>query len=589
MENKLISTAAQQPYEKLDPQTKRKPSQVVRFSKAHILEIGNKRTKDDFCDKEEDSKHSVKLEKDRESVDELANFLRTNDPPPHNYMSFPESTQPAQQKKTLAFRIFSRQKVKEVSALGLGLLRLPDSAVAAKTIHGHRHIAISIPLKYDHIEAHSPLEDAAVQEPRTKSSKVTAQCQRTVLNPAMHHIRSPTCGKGKAVDYNEDDSNHLLTGQKLSTVPHVLDPEIMETMRSYYRREKIREQYYSSPPTTKVVQPSQSKPKQADEAIKPIYLKDLMQEAGRITSSQVMTKGDVDVSEEPAFLRSTSATGNEALLGTPSRPSVLHTMSISDNTKSEVSLANVKIADAGHSRGPLDMVRPQISLVRKPPPITSSAPTRELPALPEGRNDARTNCGQPIGLNSIRLLQKLPDQNGVPRDASHVGSVVPDIKRRQNRRDRTKALISRDISAYQQALAAKEALVDSNTTPAMTSDQATRQAFCRLALNKEYTATPNSGNTMTPIMLVAELEPFPDRFRTNDPNSIRQARKPRQIKRSNTNRSTFRSHTPPRSVTPSLASSDEEDVHDPYLRTPPRSPSYRRKPPNGPRQEAENI
>ncbi len=203
----------------------------------------------------------------------------------------------------------------------------------------------------------------------------------------------------------------------------------------------------------------------------------------------------------------------------------------------------------------------------------------------------------------MRPMQKAPDQKFVSRDASHVDSAAFDVKTRQNRRDYAKALRSRDIAAlkatsmYQQVLAAmvaKEALDVPKPTPAVkprkstSQRQAKRQGFCCSPL-KEDTVPSKSANTMTPIMLVAELEPSPDSFRANVPNSISPSLKLRKIKSSNTNGSTFGTHTPPRSVTPSLASSDEEDVHDPYRRTSTIGLSYKRKRHNRPQQKAGKI
>jgi hypothetical protein len=51
--------------------------------------------------------------------------------------------------KHSGFRLFKRKKVKKVPKPP-GLMKLPDSAISARTRRGSRHIAISIPIEFDH-------------------------------------------------------------------------------------------------------------------------------------------------------------------------------------------------------------------------------------------------------------------------------------------------------------------------------------------------------------------------------------------------------------------------------------------------------
>ncbi|KAJ1335883.1 hypothetical protein MN608_02627 [Microdochium nivale] len=89
-----------------------------------------------------------------DSLHSLVEFLRRT-PPPHNYMSIPEPqytdpTQPGNKWK----RLSALHKRKQGYAPRLSrppIIKLPDSAVAAKTTGGHRHIAISIPFQYSHL------------------------------------------------------------------------------------------------------------------------------------------------------------------------------------------------------------------------------------------------------------------------------------------------------------------------------------------------------------------------------------------------------------------------------------------------------
>src|SRR6187402_3843662 len=91
------------------------------------------------------------LESNRESMKALSEFLRTKDPPPNNLMSIPsDDDKSLGSVKRSTFRLFGRQKKKKIKLQRF--IQLPDSAVAARTRGGARHIAISIPIEHDHLE-----------------------------------------------------------------------------------------------------------------------------------------------------------------------------------------------------------------------------------------------------------------------------------------------------------------------------------------------------------------------------------------------------------------------------------------------------
>ncbi|RDW80069.1 hypothetical protein BP6252_04707 [Coleophoma cylindrospora] len=91
----------------------------------------------------------VLLESNRQSMKELADFLMTREPPPDHYMSIPESRELPSAQKRSSFNLFRRRKSQQFQ--GPRLLQLPDSAIASKTSGGHRHIAISIPIEHDYV------------------------------------------------------------------------------------------------------------------------------------------------------------------------------------------------------------------------------------------------------------------------------------------------------------------------------------------------------------------------------------------------------------------------------------------------------
>lgn len=87
------------------------------------------------------------LESNRESMKALSDFLMTREPPPNNWMSIQSSDddKSLHSLKRSAYNLFGKGKKKKSKTPRL--MRLPDSAVAARTREGARHIAISIPIE----------------------------------------------------------------------------------------------------------------------------------------------------------------------------------------------------------------------------------------------------------------------------------------------------------------------------------------------------------------------------------------------------------------------------------------------------------
>ncbi|PBP15928.1 hypothetical protein BUE80_DR013368 [Diplocarpon rosae] len=87
------------------------------------------------------------LESNRESMKALSEFLMTREPPPNHFMSIPSDDEKSGLSlKRGAIKLFGKQRKK---ARAPRFMQLPDSAVAARTRSGARHIAISIPMEHD--------------------------------------------------------------------------------------------------------------------------------------------------------------------------------------------------------------------------------------------------------------------------------------------------------------------------------------------------------------------------------------------------------------------------------------------------------
>ncbi|KAG9248054.1 hypothetical protein BJ878DRAFT_476839 [Calycina marina] len=101
---------------------------------------------------------------DRDGMLALAEFLRTKEPPPHNNEFTPLQNKKCQDAKIVSFKIFGRKKSVRRKSMH-GLMRLPDSAVSAKTNSGVRYLAISIPEEHDPLfNISSPFQQNFVQK-----------------------------------------------------------------------------------------------------------------------------------------------------------------------------------------------------------------------------------------------------------------------------------------------------------------------------------------------------------------------------------------------------------------------------------------
>ncbi|KAH8791856.1 hypothetical protein BGZ57DRAFT_554287 [Hyaloscypha finlandica] len=124
------------------------------------------------------------LDTNRQSMKALSDFLMTREPPTTNWVSrLSDDEKSSNSLKKSAFKLFKKNKFNKQKAPRF--LHLPDSAVAAKTLSGARHIAISIPIEHDHIE---PMKKPAplVQELPQPNPSINSRPDRpavTILKP----------------------------------------------------------------------------------------------------------------------------------------------------------------------------------------------------------------------------------------------------------------------------------------------------------------------------------------------------------------------------------------------------------------------
>ncbi|KAI5867801.1 hypothetical protein GGS23DRAFT_593077 [Durotheca rogersii] len=134
---------------------------------------------------------------------DLADFLR-GPPPPGNFMSIPDdfSTSPLVGSRWKIFRFFhKRRKGKKHPP---PIIKLPDSAVSARTSSGLRHIAISIPTEHSHLGTAVPPQDAAAPE----AAEMPTSHQVSDQGPQLVQITMPDQGK-RASRLGLDDHDSL--------------------------------------------------------------------------------------------------------------------------------------------------------------------------------------------------------------------------------------------------------------------------------------------------------------------------------------------------------------------------------------------
>ncbi|KAI0838251.1 hypothetical protein F5Y06DRAFT_53326 [Hypoxylon sp. FL0890] len=115
-----------------------------------------------------------------DGAEDLVDFFRSP-PPPGNLMSIPDDVSiSSADGKWRVFKAFRKRK-KAKKKRKPPLIKLPDSAVSARTIDGHRYIAISIPINYSHSDpVHS-------QHPASEPAEETRQAADSTQSPTSDH------------------------------------------------------------------------------------------------------------------------------------------------------------------------------------------------------------------------------------------------------------------------------------------------------------------------------------------------------------------------------------------------------------------
>lgn len=548
----------------------------------------------------------------RQSMKALAEFLNTREPPPTNWVSrLSDDEKSLNSLKKSAFRLFKKSKSKKEKPPRF--LQLPDSAVAAKTRNGARHIAISIPIEHDHIEPAkkpAPLVQEQQQDPSLQIPSTNAQPDRssvTILKPVVELRESGSSYLGSVAKSKKSET-------ELAQVPlgaRGKSPELhVDTnyiTKDYFTGLETKQKFPAgeSPPLDSARSPT------TYTAVSPVIRQgspsDPRHSGGTAYSTTSLgtwgghSRGPSSVSTAP------SATLISSLkLDLPPRKS---SMSKGLQTTKAELIQTSKLINEVHQDGdPLHPAQSRASEATSQAMSTSAPPTVFSTAKAEiVRRYSGSEKGGPQIVRSITPKglspappKKLPDQ-APPHDLLHPKTVPPlqarmsamaQVKEadprpirdrgdetltvaRQSRQDRVKARKQRDIENLRGIRSPLSEATSANNTQ-ITSPKIiappTKSPKRSIVQSSQELARRKAANTVTPIMLVANIAPFTGTVLEKD---IAASRAPGKNSGSSTQRSA--EHTPPRSLTSSLSALSDSD------NTPVRSPR-RRLPRSGSRR-----
>ncbi|KAF8859380.1 hypothetical protein BDZ45DRAFT_782765 [Acephala macrosclerotiorum] len=441
------------------------------------------------------------LESNRESMKALSDFLMTREPPPNNWMSIQSSDddKSLHSLKRSAYNLFGKGKKKKSKTPRL--MRLPDSAVAARTREGARHIAISIPIEHDHMEPTRPRTPmAAIRQQRRSGDR--ERTDRTVV-----HVMKPV------TESRESVSSYLTSPPRSRNGPVVVEPVQKSPINplAFHPPGDFRPQsptlgqnagtYLNYKPEPRI-EPRNANPKTPHKsyvAVSPTAVQrqdskpsDQRHSGGTLYSaiSTAATphaghsRQESSVSTAPSAI-ATGATGATIMpslkLNLPLRNSSISKLpkSIQEELAQSSKLANEKAAleppNSPTKQGSTDSYSPSpplaivetaqpakkysglgvdgIQVVRSPTPRSqiSPPPNKSLPDLP--RTMSRPNTAPPSqsGMRFTAVSQ-LKDstarRTASTRDGNLVGGKVdPAFEKRQSRQERVKERKQRDIEA----------------------------------------------------------------------------------------------------------------------------------------------
>ncbi|TAQ88938.1 hypothetical protein B7494_g2735 [Chlorociboria aeruginascens] len=444
----------------------------------------------------------------RESLKTLAEFLRTKDPPPENWMSIPEDDyRGLRSAKKLSLNPFRRQAShKTQSPL---LIQLPDTAVAARTTKGYRHIAISIPIEHDHLEytsssqqpVHAPAIPA-VSKPNERPSRGTV----TVLKPVSEAREHVSISSQLASPRGRSVMESARHSRAETPASELLGPETTKTLENYYNQLYRQQNRKSSQSTSSAkAEPSAET---VNEAILAIQGMDLTPR--KLSPSEIPREVEAELQAASQVAEDIAQDLQRSSFSMPRSPKPYPDSPHSRTPSSPPNMYETATTETYQSYHAAGIVG--LRGTPKPPP------NRKLPNLPE-RSSITIERPSTAPLSSPPQNPASRKRNSLPKSRADVQDIP------QTRQEQVKARKQRDIAAICMKMEPKSpSLIPESpiinpsyipTTP--TTPTPARQNSKRKSASSEVRRRSTAKNCMTTnIMVVADLSPF---FSLSNPSS----------------------------------------------------------------------
>jgi hypothetical protein len=530
-------------------------------------------------------------------------------------MSIPESDSGSLHSvKKSALNILGRKiSRKKKGQKGQKLMQLPDSAVAAKTLGGYRHIAISIPIEHDHLDHDRPVCPLPTRSGSFKPSSGPGAV--TIMKP-VEEVRESNSSHRSSPPRNSDGKRNSVRpydGSFVTPAAELLGPETARTLENYYnqlhRQQKLKAQATQaakpgdgsrSQRNSYVAIPSSDVKRQDSQCTDPRHSGGTVYSAASISTPRGHFGGDSNVPTAPS---TTAISGLRLEL--PTRSS-----SISKIPKSileELAQGPSSVNDTSREKRPASSLISEHSLVSSPvigtaetakgysatagiqktrshtPDILSPtpAPTRDLPDVPEspcipaflpspspplGRKVSQSKASSVTITKDVAVCNDFETQS---KSVKRTDQPVPATL--QNRQERVKARKARDVAALREKRITREPLSDAASV-ANINHATTSTAHSGATPSSTARPTPSPGpteerrlsrerllrrsqNSLSAIMLVADLAP---NLSTSKSQSPPKQRLRKRISDSNsTSLSAKGTPTPPRSFVSSINSDSD--------------------------------
>lgn len=543
------------------------------------------------------------LDDSRQSMKALSDFLMTREPPPNNWVSkLSDDERSLNSLKKSALRLL-KNKNKNKSQNAPRLLQLPDSAVAAKTLSGVRHIAISIPIEHDHIEPPKKPAPLVQERPQQLQQSLSANSKPdrsavTILKPVAEFRESSSSHLSSVAKNMNGESDRGKPRPESRTKSSELHVDTTKVSRDYYTGLEIRQ----TTPTedSRSANGEEARSPKSFKEISPVLRQDSVRSdprhSGGTTYSTVSlgtwgghSRGPSSVSTAP----SASPISPHKIDLPPRNSSIVRVPQNIAELIQPSKLANEVPQDGN----PLHPAPSRASETTSQTMSTSSLPIITAEAEIVHRYSASGDRGPQIAHSftqkggSPTPAKTLPDQS-LPRDFSRLKTASPSRARktamaqlkeadprpcssgmdeslsatRQSRLERVRARKQRDIEILRSKTRTRTPLsptLSANNTQAVASIEITsppKKLKRGPNVQTQNLAKRTDVNVVSPIMLVANLTPSTELVA---PGDLAAPRTPGKDKNSGPS-SIIKSaeHTPPQSLL-SYSFSDTENARSP--------------------------